>query len=85
MRTLAPLARGARTERAYSGREKLFLSSREKGGSSMLTLLSVFYEATAIVYSMQETVVEQEMAKYDRDYTEAEFTQLMAARRAARA
>lgn len=50
----------------------------------MLTLLSVFYEATAIVYSMQETVVEQEMAKYDRDYTEAEFTQLMAARRAAR-
>lgn len=50
----------------------------------MLTLLSVFYEATAIVYSMQETVVEQEMAKYDRDYTEEEFEAILAKRRLAR-
>ena len=51
----------------------------------MLTLLSVFYEATAMIYSMQETVIEEEMATPERDYTEAECIRLMAARRAARA
>lgn len=50
----------------------------------MLTMLSIFYEATAIIYSMQETVVEQEMAKYDRDYTEEEFEAILAKRRLAR-
>lgn len=43
----------------------------------MLTLFSILYETTCMVYAAQETIVEEEMRRAERDYTEEEFLKIM--------